>query len=231
MRENAALLQRGASKPTDGPTTTPLGSEGSRPELRLVVEPEAVAGEPERGPRAEPEAGPAAVASGGFAEFFAAEYPRLLRVMYLVTGNRHEAEEITQDAFVRALERWDRVRAADNRPGYLYRIAVNLFRSKLRRVARAARKTLRPQAEADPFQAADERDAIARALVALPEGQREAVVMVEWLGMTDDEVGQILGISPITVRVRIHRARGTMRPILRPSGEDEGSAEEPEGDR
>jgi RNA polymerase sigma-70 factor (ECF subfamily) len=83
-------------------------------------------------------------------------------------------------------------------------------------VARAARKTLRPQPEADPFQAADDRDAIARALVALPEGQREAVVMVEWLGMTDDQVGEVLGISPVTVRVRIHRARGTMRPILRP---------------
>ena len=61
-----------------------------------------------------------------FETFFEQQYTNLLRAMYLVTGNRHEAEEITQDAFVRALERWDRVRLADNRPGYLYRIAVNL---------------------------------------------------------------------------------------------------------
>ena len=170
-------------------------------------------------------------ATGSFDRWYRVEHPRVLGLLTVVAGDADVAREATAEAFTRALERWDRVRAADNRPGYLYRIAVNLFRSKLRRVARAARKSLRPQAEADPFQAADERDAIARALVALPEGQREAVVMVEWLGMTDDEVGQILGISPITVRVRIHRARGTMRPILRPSGEDEGSAEEPEGDR
>jgi DNA-directed RNA polymerase specialized sigma24 family protein len=40
-------------------------------------------------------------------------------------------------------------------------------------------------------------------------------VMVQWLGMSDDEAGELLGVSPITVRVRIHRARATMRPILR----------------
>jgi RNA polymerase sigma-70 factor, ECF subfamily len=149
-----------------------------------------------------------------FEAFFEDQYPNLLRAMYLITRNRHEAEEVTQDAFVRALERWDRVRIADNRPGYLYRIALNLYRSKLRRVARAARKTVRPVPEPDPFEAADDRDAIGRAMTTLPEGQREAVVLVEWLGMTDDEAGEVLGVSPITVRVRLHRARGNLRPIL-----------------
>jgi RNA polymerase sigma-70 factor (ECF subfamily) len=149
-----------------------------------------------------------------FEAFFEDQYPNLLRAMYLITRNRHEAEEVTQDAFVRALERWDRVRIADNRPGYLYRIALNLYRSKLRRVARAARKTVRPVPEPDPFEAADDRDAIGRAMTTLPEGQREAVVLVEWLGMSDDEAGEVLGVSPITVRVRLHRARGNLRPIL-----------------
>ena len=149
-----------------------------------------------------------------FEAFFQDQYTNLLRAMYLITRNRHEAEEVTQDAFVRALERWDRVRTAENRPGYLYRIALNLYRSKLRRMARAARKTVRAVPEPDPFEAADDRDAIGRAMTTLPEGQREAVVLVEWLGMTDDEAGEVLGVSPITVRVRLHRARGNMRPIL-----------------
>ena len=112
------------------------------------------------------------------------------------------------------------MRRADNPPGYLYRIAVNLYRSKLRRVARAARKVVQPAPEPDPFAAADDRDAIGRALAALPPGQREAVVMVEWMGMTDDEVGPLLGVSPITIRVRIHRAKATLRPILE-RGENE----------
>jgi RNA polymerase sigma-70 factor (ECF subfamily) len=155
---------------------------------------------------------------GSFEQFFRDEYTNLLKALYMVAGTRHEAEELAQDAFVRAYERWDLVRGADNPQGYLYRIGLNLYRSKLRRAARAAKKAIRPPAEVDAFGAADDRDAIGRALAALPRGQREAVVMVEWLGMTDDEAGAALGISPITVRVRIHRARSTLKPILR--GED-----------
>jgi len=64
-----------------------------------------------------------------------------------------------------------------------------------------------------------DRDDIGRALSVLSRGQREAVVMVEWLGMTDDEAGALLGISPVTVRVRIHRARAVLRPLLR-EGDD-----------
>lgn len=166
----------------------------------------------------------------GFEDFFAAEYARLLRALYLVTGSRHEAEELAQDTFVRALERWHLVARAENRAGYVYRMALNLYRSKLRRVTRAARRVVQPPPEADPFAAADDRDAIGRALAALPQGQREAVVMVEWLGLSDDEVGAMLGISPVTVRVRIHRARRTLRPLLAPHPEGdlaEAGAEEP----
>ena len=155
----------------------------------------------------------------GFEDFFRTEYPRLLRALYLVCANRHEAEELAQDAFVRAYERWALVMRADNRPGYVYRIALNLHRSKLRRAARGARKVLTPTPEPDAIEAMADRDAIGRALATLSQGQREAVVMVEWLGMTDDEAGALLGISPITVRVRIHRARAILRPLLERGGE------------
>jgi RNA polymerase sigma factor (sigma-70 family) len=151
-----------------------------------------------------------------FESVFESEYPRLLRALYLVTGSRHEAEELAQDTFVRAYERWHLVARAENRAGYLYRMAVNLYRSKLRRLGRAARHMTKPDPEPDSFAATDDRDEIARALATLPESQREAVVLVSWLGMTDDEAGAILGISPVTVRVRIHRARLVLRPLLRP---------------
>ena len=151
-----------------------------------------------------------------FESFFQAEYPRLLRALYLVCGSRYEAEELAQDAFVRAYERL----RADNRAGYVYRIAINLYRSKLRRAARAARRVVERQPEPDAVEALAHRDAIGRALSALSAGQREAVVMVEWLGMTDDEAAALLGISPITVRVRIHRAKAILRPLLREGGDD-----------
>jgi RNA polymerase sigma factor (sigma-70 family) len=149
-----------------------------------------------------------------FEAFFQAEYPSLLRAMYLVTGNRHEAEEIAQDAFVRACERWELVARAENRAGYVYRMALNGYRSKLRRLARGARRALAPAEPPDLFSAVDDRDALGRALAELTDGQRKALVLVEWIGMTDDEVGTLLGISPITVRVRIHRARAVLRPLL-----------------
>jgi RNA polymerase sigma factor (sigma-70 family) len=136
--------------------------------------------------------------------------------MYLATGDRHEAEDLAQDAFVRVYERWDRVRGMERPEGYLYRTALNLHRSRLRRVATAARKLLggRSQEAPDPAAGATERDVLRRALAALPGGQREAVVIVEWLDMTDSEAAEVLGISPGAVRVRISRARPTLREHL-----------------
>jgi RNA polymerase sigma-70 factor (ECF subfamily) len=201
MGENAALLLP-AKAAEDEAAPTPA---------TVHEEPAAEAGRPLR-----------IVPADTFETFFELQYTNLLKAMYLVTGNRHEAEEITQDAFVRALERWDRVSRADNRAGYLYRIAVNLYRSKLRRLARGARKTPKPTPDSDPFEAADDRDAVGRALTTLSEGQREALVMVEWLDMTDEEAAEILGISPVTVRVRRHRARENLRPLLAPRDEEDG---------
>jgi RNA polymerase sigma factor (sigma-70 family) len=149
-----------------------------------------------------------------FDAFFRDHYSNLLRALYLVTGNRHEAEELAQDTFVRAYERWELVSRAENRAGYLYRMALNLHRSKLRRMARAAKKVVKPFPEPDAMQAVDDRDAIGHALGEISSGQREAVVLVEWMGLSHEEAGAALGISPITVRVRIHRARAVLRPLL-----------------
>ena len=52
-----------------------------------------------------------------FADFFRAEYQTLLRAMYLISGSRDEAEELAQGAFVKALERWDRVERWTIQPG------------------------------------------------------------------------------------------------------------------
>lgn len=148
-----------------------------------------------------------------FEEFFDANYERLLRTLYLVCGSRDEAEDLAQDAFVRACERWDRVRAMANPVGYVYRTALNRYRSALRRIGVAMRR--RPAASAaDALAAADQRDELRRALAQLPEGQRAALALVEWLGMSDEEAGRILGVEPVTVRVRISRAHKALRPIL-----------------
>ena len=153
---------------------------------------------------------PIDVTTADFATFFDDAYETLLRAMYLLTGDRCEAEELAQDTLVKACERWDRVRMMENPIGYLYRTAVNAHRSRMRRVSLAARRALSIQ-RSDPLSESDDRDQIRRALATLSATQREAVVLVEWLGMTDVEAGQALGISPVAIRVRLSRARTSLR--------------------
>jgi RNA polymerase sigma factor (sigma-70 family) len=152
--------------------------------------------------------------SASFEAFFEAEHSRLLRALFLVTGNRQEAEEIMQDAFVAVWERWERVAAMDEPVGYLYRTAMNRFRSRARRAARAARRVVGIAEGADAFAAAEERDALARALARLPDRQRAAIVLTELLGYGSVEAGRILGIRGVTVRSLASQARAALRTHL-----------------
>jgi RNA polymerase sigma factor (sigma-70 family) len=149
----------------------------------------------------------------GFTDFFRAEYETLLRAMYLLTGDRYEAEELAQDTFVKAYERWDRVGRMDNPTGYLYRTAVNAHKSALRRIRHSVQRAFTSDTS-DPISESDDRDRLRRALAALPANQREAVVLVEWLGLSDVEAGHALRISPVAVRVRISRAKTSLRPLI-----------------
>ena len=149
-----------------------------------------------------------------FARFYEEHYARLARALFLLGGDAAEAEDVAQEAMVRVLERWDRVGAMDSPSGYLYRTAINLRRSRLRRlVVRAKHVFVRP-AESDPAIGAAARDELGRALSELPHGQREALVLVEWLGFDAEEAGRVLGIEPVSVRVRLSRARTAMRDLL-----------------
>ncbi|MGA9159688.1 MAG: sigma factor [Actinomycetota bacterium] len=75
-----------------------------------------------------------------FEEFFELEHARLFGALAIMTGDRSEAEEVMQDAFLKVWERWERVSAMDEPVGFLYRTAMNLYRKRLRRAAVATRK-------------------------------------------------------------------------------------------
>jgi RNA polymerase sigma-70 factor (ECF subfamily) len=158
--------------------------------------------------------------SESFADFFAERYEPLLRALYLVTGDAHEAEELAQEACFRVYKRWERLRGTANPAGYAYRTALNMRRSRLRRAATAARRVFR-LGEPDPFGSADERDAIRRALSAIPAGQREALVLVDWVGLSDQEAADILGIRQEAIRMRASRARHRLKEQLRRGENDE----------
>ncbi|MFL5797919.1 MAG: RNA polymerase sigma factor [Actinomycetota bacterium] len=153
--------------------------------------------------------GPAA-----FSEFFEASHVSLFRAMYLLTGNRQEAEELMQEAFVRVLERWERVVRMESPEGYLYRIALNLHRNRQRRARLVVRRLTAPSAGVDEFDRADERDALARALAKLPPRQRAAVVLTEVLDYSSEQAGEMLGIRASTVRALAYQGRNALRESL-----------------
>jgi RNA polymerase sigma-70 factor, ECF subfamily len=152
--------------------------------------------------------------AAGFERFFEAQTETLFRRLCLVTGNRAEAEEIAQDAFLKVWERWDRVEQVDDQVGYLYRVAMNVFRNRYRRTTLALRKAADPETRTDEFGAADVRNGVARGLAKLTPRQRAAVVLVDLLGYGSEEAGQMLGIRAGTVRSLVIRARKTLREEL-----------------
>jgi RNA polymerase sigma factor (sigma-70 family) len=149
-----------------------------------------------------------------FEAFFAEESRRLLRALYLVTGNAQEAEEIMQEAFLEVWERWDRVSSIDSPVGYLFRTAMNRHRSGVRRALRAGRRIVRMADGGDDFARADERDAVARALTHLPSRQRAAIDLTELLGYNAKTAAAILGVRDVTVRSLASRALPGLRKEL-----------------
>ncbi len=149
-----------------------------------------------------------------FEAFFATEHMRLLRALYVLTGNAEEAEELMQESFIALWERWDRVGTMEEPTGYLYRTAMNRYRSGRRRATRLARKALSPGISPDAFAVADERDALARALDRLPARQRAAIVLVELLGFDAASAARILGVKAVTIRSLASQARAELRKTL-----------------
>ena len=150
-------------------------------------------------------------AARSFEAFYHAESQMLFRRLWLVTGNRAEAEELMQDAFLRVWERWDQVGTMDDPLGYLYRTAMNLFRKRYRRALLALRRTLGFASPRDDFADADERHAVRRVLSTLPPRQRAALVLTEMLGFSADEVGRVLGVQASTVRSLSRKGRESFR--------------------
>jgi len=142
-----------------------------------------------------------------FEDFFRAEYDRLYRAVTMITGSRQEAEDVLQVAFMKVFERWDRVAAMDNPQGYLYRVAMNEFRSRYRRTARMARRTFTPGEPDDAFAGVENRDVVIRALRELIPQQRAAIVLTGLLGYSSEEAGRMLGVAPSTVRDTISVSR------------------------
>lgn len=153
----------------------------------------------------------ATAADVAFEDFFEAERGKLFGAVYLMTGSVDEAEEIVQDSFLAVWERWDRVRQMERSTGYLYRTAMNRFRSRRRHLACAARRGLPFRSVDDPYAAVDLHDEVVRALSGLSPRQRAALVLTELLDRDSGEAADLLGVRPSTIRNLAAQARASLR--------------------
>jgi DNA-directed RNA polymerase specialized sigma24 family protein len=148
-------------------------------------------------------------AAASFEEFFELERDRLFRVLALMAGNRSEAEEIAQDAFVAVWERWDRVRLMDSPEGYLRRTAINIFRRRYRRARLLGRVVVSwaPTSSGAP----DAAVMLSEALQALAPRQRAALVLTELFGYSAEEAAKTLGVKASTIGALKYQGRAALK--------------------
>ena len=150
-------------------------------------------------------------ARADFDTFVEDEHERLYKALYFVTGNREDAEDIAQDAFLKLWERWDQLDRIQDPAGYLFRVALNGFRMRRRRATMALRK-LTPMAEGrDDFADADMRVDVRRLLLGLSERQRAALLLVDLLGYPSEQAARVLRVRPSTVRNLVSQGRRALR--------------------
>jgi RNA polymerase sigma factor (sigma-70 family) len=149
-----------------------------------------------------------------FEEFASANYERLFGALCLVTGDRFDAEDITQEALVRVLERWDRVREMADPQAYLFRTALNVFRSRFRRARLALLRAFAPRSTPDAFVAVEDKEVVVRGLRRVSANQRAALVATALLGYSSEEAARILGTTASNVRARSTRARAALREAI-----------------
>lgn len=152
--------------------------------------------------------------AGKLREAFLSHYPGLLRMCVLVTGRREVAEDLVQEAFVRAAGAIERLPADEIRP-YLRAAAMNIWRNRLRRLAleRRAQPTLLPAEEVS----IEERHALWETIRKLPAGQRACLVLRYYEDLSERETARILGSAVGTVKSQTSRALRRLRKDL--SGE------------
>jgi RNA polymerase sigma-70 factor, ECF subfamily len=136
------------------------------------------------------------------------------RLAGYLLGNRDEAEDATQEAFIRAWRAWPQLRDHDSFDAWLDRIVANVCRSRLRR-RRGIRWAIFDDelevAAADPFRGTIDRDAVARAMERLTPEQRVVVVFRYWRDMSLEQIATHLGLPLGTVKSRLHYAQRAMR--------------------
>lgn len=149
--------------------------------------------------------------------FCEAEYPRLVAALDLHVGDVHVAEELAQEALVRAAKRWSRVSRLESPGGWTHRVAMNLATSWWRRRQAEWRANRRTGGAPEPAELdVASRQAVRDAVAALPAKQRTALILRYYLDLPAAEAAERMGSTPGAVRALTKRAVATLRDELGP---------------
>jgi RNA polymerase sigma-70 factor, ECF subfamily len=148
-------------------------------------------------------------------EVFDASYRRLVVQLYGVVGDIHEAEDLVQEAFVRATAAGERFSRAENHEAWLRTTAINLHRNRWRKLRNQAKIRQRPLQPTD-LDGLDERVAVVAALRTLPQAHREVLALHYLADLPVADVAQTLGCPVGTVKSRLQRARNALAAALGP---------------
>jgi RNA polymerase sigma-70 factor (sigma-E family) len=161
----------------------------------------------------EPSAG-RSVRDAEFEQYMAARQPSLLRTAYLLTGDRHAAEDLVQTSLAKLYLSWDKVQRRELVDGYVRRIMVNENNSLWRRAWKRREVTtdsIPDQVGVDDRHDHGERSALWEFVQTLPRKQRAVVVLRYYEDLSEAEVAEILGISVGTVKSQSSRALAALR--------------------
>lgn len=148
-----------------------------------------------------------------FRRFVAERSAGLLRLAYLLTADRAGAEDLVQNALVKAYLRWKHIEG--NPEAYVRRVLVTVAADEHRRAHRRHETAVEALPETpdgnDPYAGVDGNVRLRAALAALPARQRAAVVLRHWVGLEVAEVAELLGCSAGTVRSQTLRGLEKLR--------------------
>ena len=161
-----------------------------------------------------------------FAALVERYWDRLYRWLYHLTHNRHTAEDLAQEAFLKALGHLDRFQAGTNFGAWLFRIAHNAWVNQARGAARDRQPVpdQLPGREEGPVEQALTRESLqllARAVGRLPAEFRSAFLLRAEEGLSFRQIAEVLGLTEETARWRVFKARQKLLSVLAPQLERE----------
>ena len=146
---------------------------------------------------------------GSFEQLYQSDYPAVVGLVYGLTGSRWVAEDLTQEAFLRAHRDWPRVCEMDSPGGWVRRVALNLARSRWRRLRSEAMARVTASFEEDPTSPPPdlETEEFWAEVRRLPVRQAQAVTLRYVEDRSVAEIASVLGVAEGTVKALLHQGR------------------------